>query len=93
MPLRLLAIRQYFEACLPKGSLPAAILSIQTAGDMLNWNPHIHGLVASGVFRADASFVPATLIQESVLRERKNTHLEAHGISRLGRTCHLRQAG
>jgi Transposase zinc-binding domain/Putative transposase len=70
-----LAIRQYFEACLPEGSLPAAVLSIQTAGDMLNWNPHIHGLVASGVFRADGSFVPATLMQESLLRELFEAHV------------------
>jgi hypothetical protein len=52
------AIRQYFEVCSPEGTLPAAILSIATAGDFLNWNPHIHGLVSSGSFHADDPLSP-----------------------------------
>jgi len=63
------AIRQYFEVCSPEGTLPAGILSIATAGDFLNWNPHIHALVSSGTFHADGSFVPAALFAENVLRE------------------------
>ena len=49
--------------------MPAGILSIATAGDFLNWNPHIHALIASGTFYADGSFVPAALFAENVLRE------------------------
>ena len=54
--------------CLRK-LLPAGILSIATAGDFLNWNPHIHGLIASAIFHPDGSFVPVALFQENVLRE------------------------
>jgi hypothetical protein len=63
------AICQYLEASLSEKLTPAAILSIATAGDFLNWNPHIHALVASGVFRPDGSFVPVPLFQKNVLRE------------------------
>jgi len=37
---------------------PAAILTAQTAGEALNYNPHLHGLVADGVFLPDGSFKP-----------------------------------
>ena len=47
------AITQYLEIEQP-GGLPAAIVSIQTAGDFLNWNPHLHALVTSGTFPATA---------------------------------------
>jgi hypothetical protein len=34
-------------------ALPAAIISIQTAGEFLNWHPHLHVLAPAGAFRAD----------------------------------------
>jgi hypothetical protein len=43
------AIRQYFEVCCPKEALPAGILSIATAGDFLDWNPHIHALIVNSL--------------------------------------------
>jgi Putative transposase/Transposase zinc-binding domain len=76
------AIRQYLEVCSPEGTLPAGILSIATAGDFLNWNPHIHGLVSSGIFHADGSFVPAGLFQENVLRELFEAHVYKLLVSR-----------
>ena len=63
------AIRQYFEVCSRQATLPAGILSIATAGDFLNWNPHIHAWIASGSFTAAGSYVPAALFAENVLRE------------------------
>ncbi len=36
---------------------PALILFIQTFGDLLTFNPHIHVLAADGVFCADGVFV------------------------------------
>jgi len=57
------AIQQYFEASASKGLLPAGILSIQTAGDFLNWNLHIHALIACAVFHPDGSMEPVTLLQ------------------------------
>jgi len=62
-------ICQYLEVSLSEKLQPAGILSIATAGDFLNWNPHIHALIASGVFRADGSFVTVPLFQENILRE------------------------
>jgi len=62
-------ICQYLEVSLSEKLQPAGILSIATAGDFLNWNPHVHALISSGVFRADGSFVTVPLFQENVLRE------------------------
>src|SRR5437667_10341926 len=36
---------------------PGLILFVQTFGDLLTFNPHIHVLAADGVFRADGAFV------------------------------------
>jgi hypothetical protein len=63
------AIQQYFEACASKGLLPAGILSIQTAGDFLNWNPHIHALIACAVFHPDGSMAPVALLQANIIQE------------------------
>jgi hypothetical protein len=63
------AICQYLETFFSEDLTAGGILSVATAGDFLNWNPHIHALVASGVFRPDGSFVPVALFQENVLRE------------------------
>jgi hypothetical protein len=32
-------------------ALPTAIVSIQTAGEFLNWHPHLHALAPAGSFR------------------------------------------
>lgn len=32
---------------------PGAVLTLQTAGEALNWNPHLHGMGTAGVFRKD----------------------------------------
>lgn len=29
---------------------PALVLTLQTAVEALNWNPHLHGMLADGVF-------------------------------------------
>ena len=57
------------DGCKLFPSKAAAILSIATAGDFLNWNPHLHALAVSGTFRDDGSFEPAVLVQENILRE------------------------
>ncbi len=63
------SIQQYFEASTSKDALPAGILSIQTAGDFLNWNPHIHALIACAVFHPDGSFQPVPLLQSNIIQE------------------------
>ncbi len=49
-------------------TLPAAIVSIQTAGKFLNWHPHLHVLAPAGAFRADGGFVHSIALDTGVLR-------------------------
>jgi hypothetical protein len=37
---------------------PAMIGAVQTFGGLTNWHPHIHSIVAEGVFDKDGNFVP-----------------------------------
>ena len=50
-------------------TLPAAIVSIQTAGEFLNWHPHLHVLTIAGAFRFDGTFVPSVSFDVATLRE------------------------
>jgi len=44
-------IFEMFNAIFPVGEyIPGVILSIQTSGDLMVWNPHPHCLVSDGVF-------------------------------------------
>jgi len=47
---------------------PGLILFVQTFGDLVTFNPHIHVLAADGVFGADGTFtllpaIPAKLLE------------------------------
>jgi len=46
---------------------PGLILFVQTFGDLLTFNPHIHVLAADGVFRADGVFVALPAIPAKLL--------------------------
>jgi hypothetical protein len=37
---------------------PGAVLTLQTAGEALNFNPHLHGMLSNGLFAPDGSFMP-----------------------------------
>lgn len=50
-------------------ALPAAIVSIQTAGEFLNRHPHLHVLAPAGAFRTDGSFIPSPVFDAAVLRD------------------------
>ena len=50
-------------------ALPAAIVSIQTAGEFLNWHPHLHVLAPAGSFRADGSFAHSPVFAAAVLQD------------------------
>ncbi len=45
------------------------VLSIQTHGSLLNWQPHIHALVTDGGFRPDGTFVRLPAHSTAVLTE------------------------
>jgi len=49
--------------------MPAAIRSIATPGEHLQWNPHIRSLVMVGGFRADACFDPCPAMDAGVMRQ------------------------
>ena len=49
----------YKNAVNKKGTAPAAISSIQTFGDMLGFNPHLHILCADGGFKDNGTFYAA----------------------------------
>ncbi len=55
------AVRRAMEEALPKGTAtgaaPGAVLAIHTAGNLLQWNPHVHGIVTEGLFDRAGRFV------------------------------------
>ncbi len=81
---RLLA--ECFNAVVPKGR-PAFILFIQTFGDLVTWQPHIHALVADGAFQENGVFrvLPPILAEllEQGLREAIFEFLKGEGASPL----------
>jgi len=64
---------QAYDAVLP-GGRPALIVFVQTFGDLVNFNPHLHVLAADGVFLPGGRVialprVPASLRAEGVRRD------------------------
>ena len=49
---------------------PALVLTLQTAGEALNWNPHLHGMLADGVFLGDSTFKPFSEINLGAIQDR-----------------------
>jgi hypothetical protein len=62
-------------SCKQRGFCPsccakrAAIVSIQTAGELLNWHPHLHVLAPAGAYRTDGCFVNSPDFDTVVLRD------------------------
>ncbi|HEY5636504.1 MAG TPA: transposase [Burkholderiales bacterium] len=61
---RLLA--QAYASARP-GARPGMILFVQTFGDLVNFNPHIHVLAADGVFAAEGGFTVLPPVPRKVL--------------------------
>jgi len=38
--------------------VPGAVACLQSAGNLLDWHPHVHLLISWGLFRRDGSFLP-----------------------------------
>ncbi|MFQ5938373.1 MAG: transposase, partial [Acidiferrobacterales bacterium] len=64
-----LLLKSAFKAAEPCGE-PAFILYVQTYGDLVTWNPHIHALVADGVFLPNGTFRVLPPIPEALLNAR-----------------------
>ncbi len=48
----------FLKSAVPlEGAVPGASIAIQTYGDFLNFNPHLHAIVTDGCFLPDGSFV------------------------------------
>ena len=56
-----------FCASARPGARPGLILFVQTFGDLVNFNPHVHVLAADGVFDADGGFTVLPPIPRKVL--------------------------
>ena len=48
------------------GARPGLILFVQTFGDLVNFNPHLHVLAADGVFGADGTFSALPPVPEAL---------------------------
>jgi hypothetical protein len=55
------AVKQAVKEAVARGvaecGIPGAVLAIHTAGNLLQWNPHVHGIVTEGFFDRDRMFV------------------------------------
>jgi hypothetical protein len=53
-----------------RAAVPGAVACLQSAGNLLDWHPHVHLLVSWGLFRRDGTFLPveAALDPETVAR-------------------------
>ncbi|WKZ58013.1 MAG: transposase [Bdellovibrionota bacterium] len=60
----------------------ALVLTLQTAGEALNFNPHLHGLLADGIFDAAGNFTPYTAIDTERIAEHFMDGVLAELISR-----------
>jgi hypothetical protein len=63
------ALTQAYGAAQPRAR-PGFILFVQTFRDLVNFNPHVHALVADGVFEASGRFIPLPPIPQALLAER-----------------------
>lgn len=64
--------------CLEVGdTTPALVLTLQTAGEALNFNPHLHGMLADGVFALDGSFQPFADIDLATIQQSFENHVLA----------------
>jgi len=63
------SLTQAYRAASPRAR-SGFILFVQTFGDLVNFNPHIHALVADGVFEPSGRFVPLPPVPEALLADR-----------------------
>ena len=75
-------------------AVPGAVACLQSAGNLLDWHPHVHLLISWGLFRPDGSFLPvngtpdpetvARLFRHKVLRMLlEEGAMEAHVVRNL----------
>ena len=55
--------------------IPAMVMVIHTFGDYARWHPHIHVLIADGLFRKNGVFYVMSKVDLKPLRELFRTHV------------------
>jgi len=68
-------IKDYYQSnCRKDGSNPAAVAVIQTFGDYLSFNPHMHILAADGCFSDDGFFYAPSINVDTTILEKLFIH-------------------
>jgi hypothetical protein len=63
-------VRELYRAGLEdRHAVPGMVVSIQTYGDLANWQPHLHALVSAGVVNREGVFTPLALPPAGVAEE------------------------
>ena len=62
------AVRQMYRELAPAGDI-GLVLTVQTNGQFLNFNPHLHGFLASGSFDPCGTFQPLPALDTDKLAE------------------------
>jgi len=69
-------LRENYAAAKP-GGREGMILFVQTFGDMVTFNPHIHVLAANGVFGEDDTFLVLPPVPRGLLERRFRSEVPA----------------
>ena len=63
------AVKWAMQEALPQGAeknkVPGAVMALHTTGSLLQWNPHVHGLISEGVMDQEGRFHPIPNLQAS----------------------------
>ena len=76
-----------------EGGVAATVLTLQTAGEALNFHPHLHGVLADGIFYPDDTFQRFAVIDQGALHKafgdrvlaelRDGDHIAEEDVSRI----------
>lgn len=77
-----LAIRELYREACPEGT-PAAVLALHSGNDLQEHNPHLHGMLADGIFMPDGTFRQLSLDAQALqklFQHKLLSLLKAEGI-------------
>ena len=60
--------REYLSQTVPGGKA-GAVMALHSAGELLNWHPHIHALALNGVVLDDGAFVELSQVDTNLLEK------------------------
>ncbi|MEA2083513.1 MAG: transposase, partial [Thermodesulfobacteriota bacterium] len=64
-----------------------AVMTIHTFGDYCRWHPHVHGIVADGLFYGNGKFyvMPKKVEKSLLLSSRNISRIKGHWFSLIGK--------